>query len=250
MTVAVFGIACGRIDCDREALLGTPGERLTVPVCSWLIDHPSGLTLFDTGLHPSLAESSERLGPLADAFRPIMDAGDPVERSLRSAGFDPSEIATLVLSHLHFDHAGGVASIPNARIVVQERDWRLGLDDTIGPLYGFNRDDYDLGHEILAVEGEHDVYGDGSVVCVPTPGHTPGHQSLLLRREGGDLVLTADAAYLQGVLDGELSQAAPHPEEFADSLTRLRALRDAGARVIPGHDQAVWDSLPKPPQPI
>lgn len=101
------------------------------------------------------------------------------------------------------------------------------------------------------MEGEHDLYGDGSVVLLPTPGHTPGHQSLRLRLEGEELVLCADACYFADWMDSE--ETPPYGfdkhQELA-SLRKLRSLRDAGSRLIFGHDGEQWAALPQAPRAI
>ena len=80
-------------------------------------------------------------------------------------------------------------------MLVQRREWDAGMDPDMAARRGFNPRDFDLGHKLRLVDGEHDVFGDGSVVCLPTHGHTPGHQSLKLRLAGGDIVLAADSCY-------------------------------------------------------
>jgi len=103
----------------------------------------------------------------------------------------------------------------------------------------------------VAVDGEHDVFGDGRVVCVPTYGHTPGHQSLRVELDDGPVVLTADACYLRRTLDDmHLPSVVDDPDAMRRSLERLRALRDAGARLIYGHDPEAWRAVPQAPRPV
>ncbi|MFP6748178.1 MAG: MBL fold metallo-hydrolase [Alphaproteobacteria bacterium] len=107
----------------------------------------------------------------------------------------------LVNFHLHFDHAGGNHQVKNAQLVIQHREWHAGHDADLMAANGYVAADYDHGHDLKLVEGEHDLFGDGSVVCVPTNGHTPGHQSLQVRLAGGDVLLTGDACYLRQTLE-------------------------------------------------
>jgi glyoxylase-like metal-dependent hydrolase (beta-lactamase superfamily II) len=172
---------------------------------------------------------------------------------LAALGVDAGRIDWLVSSHLHFDHAGGNAQVPNARWVVQEREWQAGRDPEASAANHFDAKDWDLGHDVLRVDGEHDLFGDGSVVCLPTPGHTPGHQSLRVRPgTGPGWVFTADACYTREHMDGDsLSGVVWDPDAMARSLRRLRALRDeGGASVVYGHDAAQWASLPQAPRPL
>ena len=104
---------------------------------------------------------------------------------------------------------------------------------------------------MLTVDGEHDVFGDGRVVCFPTYGHTPGHQSLRLRLDDRTVVLTGDACYLRRTLDEmHLPAVVDDPDAMRRSLERLRALRDAGAMIIYGHDPGEWLHVAQAPLSI
>ena len=113
---------------------------------------------------------------------------------------------------------------------------------------GFDPRDFDLGHKLRLVDGEHDVFGDGSVVCLPTHGHTPGHQSLKLRCAGGDVVLAADACYFCRTLrERRLPRFVYDREQMLASLDRLAALEAGGARIFFGHDPEFWRTVPQAP---
>ena len=113
----------------------------------------------------------------------------------------PSDIDRIILSHLHFDHVGGNEEVPDARVIVHQSEWASAHDQRLIDYGVYNPADYDHGHEVEQVEGEHDVFGDGSVVCLPTPGHTRGHQSLRIELESGPVVLTGDCVYFESMLD-------------------------------------------------
>jgi glyoxylase-like metal-dependent hydrolase (beta-lactamase superfamily II) len=220
--------------------------KLRVPVPVFLIDHPKGRVLFDTGLHPDIQHDAKgRLGFLADVFPAEFRAGEEVTGRLATLGVAADRVDTVVLSHLHFDHAGGLATIPNAHIVVQRREWEAGHDAERAAALSFAAHDFDHGHDVQLVDGEHDLFGDGRVVCVPTHGHTPGHQSLRVRLDGGEVVLTSDACYLRRTLDAEHLPPQPFDRDaMLASLRRLRALRDGGARLVYGHDAEAWAAVP------
>jgi glyoxylase-like metal-dependent hydrolase (beta-lactamase superfamily II) len=197
-------------------------------------------------MHPQTqTDPRARLGGITKIFRVEFRAGEEIGGRLGALGVDPARVRYLINSHLHFDHTGGNGEIPNAQLVVQRREWAAGNDaDQIRKQF-YNPLDYQLGHDVLAVDGEHDLFGDGRVVCLPTYGHTPGHQSLRLRLDSGEVVLTADACYLRRTLDElHLPSVLDDREQMLASLRRLRALRDAGARIIVGHDPADWASVP------
>jgi N-acyl homoserine lactone hydrolase len=237
---------CGWLTGPSALFLEGTRGRIRVPVPAFLIDHPKGRVLFDTGMHPQIQRDARgRLGTLADVFTAEFSAGEEVGARIAARGVTPDRVDWVVLSHLHFDHAGGLATIPNARVVVQRREWEAGADDDTAVQLSFARQDYDHGHALHLVDGEHDLFGDGRVVCLPTHGHTPGHQSLRVRLDSGDVVLTADACYLRRTLESEHLPMLVHDREAAlASLRRLRALRDAGAHVVHGHDADDWTALP------
>jgi glyoxylase-like metal-dependent hydrolase (beta-lactamase superfamily II) len=133
-------------------------------------------------------------------------------------------------------------------VIVQRAEWEAGHDADGVRANFYDPRDYDTGQDVLLVRGEHDVFGDGRVVCIPTHGHTPGHQSLRVRLDGGDVVLTADACYFRRTLEELRLPAVMHDRNaMLASLHRLRALRDAGARLVYGHDPEFWATLPQAP---
>ena len=174
-----------------------------------------------------------------------VDADDMIAARLRAAGVDPDDLDIVILSHLHFDHVGGLAQLPNARVLVQRDEWAAGFDADLAAANTLNPADFDLGHDVVQLDGEHDVFGDGRVTCIPTPGHTPGHQSLRVRLADREIVLCADCAYFTETLDGGPLPAIGHDHaQQATSIEQLRAMRSAGATLIPGHDATVMASLP------
>ncbi len=241
MPVRIRPMVCGWLDVDAKNILaGQPG-RFRLPVPSFLIEHPKGSAVFDTGLHRDLQQSSERLGGLARVFEVRYRPGEDVAARLRAYGVEPEKVEYLINSHLHFDHAGGNAAIPNARLIVQRLEWEAGADPDQIRKNAYNRADFDLGHQLVLVDGEHDVFGDGSVVCIPTYGHTAGHQSLRVRLDSGDVVMTADSCYMRKALDEMIFPPFAHSyDAMRTVMERFRAMERAGARLIFGHDPAQW----------
>jgi len=225
---------------------------IRVPTPCYLIDHPRGKVLFDSGLHRELqADPAARLGDIARILTVDCHPGDEVSALLERVATRAEEVRYLVNSHLHFDHSGGNHMIPNARLVVQKREWVAGHDaDQIAANY-YDPRNYDLGHDLLVVDGEHDLFGDGTVVCMPTFGHTPGHQSLRVRMEAAEIVLAADCCYLRRTLDDLHLPAVVHDREaMLEALARLRTLRDRGARIFFGHDPEFWTGVPQAPEAV
>ena len=244
--LSVDALECGWLEGDMSGFIaGAPG-RIKVPVPAFLISHPDGMVLFDTGMHPAAGtDPAGRLGLLAPLFDVTLGEHENIASRLAALDVDASKIERVVLSHLHFDHAGGVELLPNARLVVQRREWEAGADDDLSARCAFDRKDYDLGHDVELVDGEHDLFGDGSVVCIPTHGHTPGHQSLRVRLDDGrTVVMCADACYLQRNLDEMLLPGVVFSRrEMTASLEKLGVLRAAGATMIYGHDPDNWATV-------
>lgn len=250
MTVSVRALTCGWLEGPLGLFLDGEHGKIRVPVPAFLIEHPRGRVLFDAGLHPDARrDPATRLGAGAGFYTVELGDDEHVGGRLAALEVDPADVDLLIVSHLHFDHMGGAAMVPNARLLVQEPEWAAGRDADLSAKNFFQPMDYDLGHAVTTVRGEHDVFGDGRVVCVPTYGHTPGHQSLRVRLDDGrDVVLAADACYLRRTL--ETSHLPPIVFDRAAmlaSLDRLRALRDAGAEIVFGHDPEFWGGVPQAP---
>jgi len=210
-----------------------PDARIRFPVPAYLIETDSERILVDTGLNPgAVRDTAGHYG----ARTAIMQLEQ--DRDI-AAQVDLGSLTRVVLTHLHFDHAGGLALLPpSVPVVVQRREWEGGRDEaTIARNFFFPRD-YALDeNRIVLVDGDHDLLGDGSVELLLTPGHTPGHQSV---RVGGELVLGVDVAHFAATLDDLRFPSFAHDfDAQAASAGRLRALRDEGVTVIPGHDPEV-----------
>jgi len=212
-----------------------PGKRLRFPVPAYLIETDSERILVDTGLHPdACADPSAFYGGAETMKLFSFELEQPVREQV-----DTATISRIVLTHLHYDHAGGLSLLPSSiPIVVQRREWEAAGDAAAIARNFFQPRDYrDDEREVILVDGDHDLLGDGSVELLLTPGHTPGHQSI---RVGDDLVLGADVTHFaSGLDDHRFPVFADDHAEQRRSAERLRALRDGGTRVLPGHDPDV-----------
>jgi len=130
MTVKLYAFTCGTLTGEFAHLMEGGEGDVTVPIPVFLIEHPSGRALFDTGLHPDCQhDPAGRLGPrLAGLFRIDFKPGEEVSARLEAIDRDPARIDLVINSHFHFDHVGGNALIPNATMLVQRREWDAGMD--------------------------------------------------------------------------------------------------------------------------
>ncbi|MEN3316042.1 MAG: N-acyl homoserine lactone hydrolase [Acidimicrobiaceae bacterium] len=227
---------------DRSVALDghAPGTTDVIPIPGWVIEHPDGLVLYDTGFDPT-ADAVELAFP---GFPPPDVIALP--QALAAAGYDLDDVGDVVLSHLMVDHAGGLRTLrPRTRVWVQAAEWDFALGaGAASPAYR-PRDLEGIDVEVRLVDGEAEPWP--GVRLVPTPGHCPGHQSLAVHLPDGWIVLAADAADLQANLTARIAPGIllQGRDEALASLDRLRHLgAELGALVLPGHDPDVWATLP------
>ncbi len=249
MPLKVHAFTTGWITLPLGGLLEGAEGMLKVPIPSYLIEHPKGKLLFDTGMHLSMqTDARARLGRISARSTIHYEPGDEISAQLQKVDVAAEDIDIIVNSHLHYDHSGGNAQIPNARVIVQKKEWQAAHDPDLIARNAFIPDDYDQGHDVQQIDGEHDVFGDGSVVCVPTYGHTPGHQSLKLRGRRCEHLLCGDACYLRRSLDEMRPPTIAYDRgQLLGSLARIQEMRARGVNILYGHDPEAWESVPKAP---
>jgi len=232
-TGAIEGV--GSIELKRLHLAdftqpeGTPVAGQSCSVLAYLVLHPSGSLLFDTGF----AENAV-----------IDNIYHPVRRSLVDAlgafGVRPTDITAIANCHLHFDHCGGNPLFPGVPIFIQRREYEAASEPgyTLPGLADFE------GATLRLLDGETEVLP--GVTLLPTPGHTPGHQSLVIEATPGPVVLAGQAAYNVDEYADPRSghiwglKAAHDQREYRQSLEGLRSLDPQ--RVYLSHDDCVWQA--------
>jgi N-acyl homoserine lactone hydrolase len=254
----------GRLAWRRALGLGVGKDAwMPIPIQAFLVEHPgAGLVLIDTGLHPSVAvKPRENFGRVTLlAFRDLqMDAGQALPAQLRERALDPSAVKAVVMTHLHVDHASGISEFPGATFLVSRAEWHAAADQ--GPTHGYVRRQFDHAFDYRLLDFEatassvmsfsgfarsFDVFGDGSLRVVYTPGHTLGHMSVVLRTARGEVLVAGDAMYLRRTLaDTHLPYRTEDEHLFRRSLGEIRRYADEtpGALIIPGHDWEAWQEL-------
>src|SRR5260370_6334572 len=181
-------------------------ETYQMPVPCYLIEHPKGLVLFDTGCSPRMIDNfNEYLGQFASVVKLKFSRELTVDAQIRALGYKTDDVKYVVASHLHFDHAGGLYLFPKARFLVMADElayawWPIPehrlifLVQDLLPTRRFN------WRELAA---DFVLFGDGSIQMLKTPGHTPGECSLFVRLPNRSVVLTGDTTHLRAALEGE-----------------------------------------------
>ena len=251
----------GRLSGLR-AIAGVGSDTREVPYVAFLVEHPgAGRLLIDTAFHPSVAvDPKENLGRVgARVFAPQMEASDAVPAQLRSRGIEPGEIKTVLMTHLHGDHASGISEFPGATFLVSQQEWDEASTVARPALHGYSRRHFDHAFDFRTIDfgGSDvesfatfgrgvDVFGDGSVRMVFTPGHTLGHASVILRLKDGEVLVAGDAIYTRHTLEtGHKPYRMEDEHLFERSLREIQifAKETPDALIIPGHDMAAWREL-------
>lgn len=233
---------------------GAGGEMITTPTIWFLITHPRGHVVIDGGNAPEVAvDAKAHWGSITDVSTPMMTPEQAVVPALESAGIDPAEVRWIAQSHLHLDHTGAVAVIerfPNAEVLVTrtEYEWAHAPDSYAAAGY-CHADFVKPGVPWVMLEDSedgYDVFGDGTLRCWRTPGHSPGHQSFEVTLPSGQaFMLAVDAA---NTIDHLQERALPgFIVSTLDTVRSVRKLRRlawrAQATVVAGHDPEQWPEL-------
>lgn len=214
------------------------GRPVTIPVLSFLIDHPKGLVVVDTGVDIDTADD-----PLFEA-----DPAQRIDRQMRSLGYEPGDVRYVVLTHLHFDHMGCLDLFPQARFVCRRSELRSAWwPDSYERGYSFEAllKARDLTYLQPPDNDTFDVFEDGSIVCFDTRGHTEGHQSVLVTLpHSGRVVLTGDAIQVaENFTDAWPPGVCWNTQLAVQAIERLQNLQAEGALLIFGHELSQLDSL-------
>ena len=273
---AVSVISTGTVEIHPEHALGT-GEPLywwlltsrkwlpPRPINAYVVEHAKGLLLFDTGQdRASVTDDSYFPGGLTGLLydrlaRFHIGEEETLAARLATLGYAPADVDTAILSHLHQDHMGGLPELRGADLLVAEAEW-AELSRLAPEPRGFLRKHIQLpglrwrqiGFEpthdsALAPFGESlDVMGDGSLVLLPTPGHTSGSVSLLVRRRTrSPLLLVGDLSYGADLLERRQLPGVGARRQLAQATQKVLALKQRmpGLAILPAHDPTAAQRL-------
>lgn len=248
----LYVMSCGRIRCRKNIYIpdADKSEYVDAPMPVFLITHPGGNVLFDTGPNPEVFEDPAGVwGGLAKAFQPIGDKDSGVVAQLNTIGISPDDVKYVFNSHLHFDHVGGNRFFPNATFLVSAMEVECARRPELEGK-GYFSADWDIPLNYRQVKGKVDIFSDGKIIIHPFPGHTPGHQGLLVRLDRqGPIILAGDSIPCKENFEQRvISKNNLDNEEARMTIDRMHQLvaKEKGM-VIYGHDQNQWEDLKKPP---
>ncbi len=228
-----------------------------LPIQAFVVEHDDGLVLFDTGQdRASVTDPGYFPGGVVGAmYRRTAQAEIPADQTLSAGlerlGYSASDVSTVVISHLHQDHIGGLGEVPQARILVDPSEWAT-VHARGAELSGImarhieapgrqweqvSYDDRDRG--VGPFEESFDLFGDGTLTLVRTPGHTPGSLSMVVRQSGwAPMALVGDLTYSCDLLEAGKVPGSGEKDELRRSSDSLLSLRDhlPGLAILAAHD--------------
>jgi glyoxylase-like metal-dependent hydrolase (beta-lactamase superfamily II) len=237
---------------DIQSVLPTYPESRPVrwPVNTYIIDHPMGLVVFDTGNNVAISDgncTAHWSAGVCNFSRPEQSRDQVIDRQLEKIGYGIDDVKIVITSHSHLDHIGNIEMFPDAIHVIQ----KLELYQAWWPekfQRGFHvMADYDEARDFNyhAIEGDYDLFGDGSVIVLSTPGHTLGHQSVKVRLpESGTIIIAQDAIWMAENLEGHpplSNYSVLDVNKSVDRLTMMRDLEDA--KLWLGHDLPQYETF-------
>lgn len=227
------------IDRSYNTYLQHAGERLTQPILMFVVEGRGHRILVDTG-----SPDEEYCRQHQRTIR--RGAGEEPRAALKAAGFEPESIDIVVLTHLHWDHAGNVGLVPDVPHIVQREELRYAVAPLPAHIRGYDAPQgrephvpFWMGPRYQPVDGDLALLADG-VSLLHTPGHSPGSQTVLVTTARGTLALAGDTVPLlenwERNLPNTIHVGLP---EYYQSLARIRAAAD---QVLPGHEERVLDT--------
>jgi glyoxylase-like metal-dependent hydrolase (beta-lactamase superfamily II) len=248
----LFRLDCGRSLANDESVW-TPGENIGRKIefssTCWLVKHGSEWLLWDTGVPESALNDPRGWSTLPKLIVYHLDR--TLTDQLAEIGLKPDDIARVAISHTHGDHIGNVGLFPNSAILMQraEYDWihsSDGPNDNVNQLMALARKLLGTPKNLELIDGDTDVFGDGSVILVSTPGHTPGSQSLLVHlKNSGFIILSGDVVHLEENFRKDIVPSLN--TDKAESIASMEKIRQMiatyKATLFINHDKRQTDSL-------
>jgi len=248
----LFRLDCGRSLANDESVW-TPGENVGRSIefssTCWLIKHGNEWLLWDTGVPESALNDPRGWSTLPKLI--VYHLDKTLTDQLAQIGLKPSDITRVAISHTHGDHIGNVGLLPNSAIMMQRAEYSWvnspnGPNDNVNQLLALARKLLGTPKSLQLIDGDTDVYGDGSVTLVSTPGHTPGHQSLLVHlKNSGFIILSGDVVHSEENFDKNVVPSLnTNKAESIASMEKIRQMiATYKATLFINHDKKQTDKL-------
>ena len=248
----LYRLDCGHSLANDESVW-TPGENVGRDIefssTCWLIKHGSEWLLWDTGVPEASLNDPKGWSTLPKLIVYHLDMS--ITAQLAEIDLKPGDIGRVAISHTHGDHIGNMALFPNATILMQRTEYNWihspdGPNDNVNQLMALARNLLGKPKHLQLIDGDTDVFGDGSVTLVSTPGHTPGHQSLLVHlRNSGSIILSGDVVHLdKNFSENIVPSLNTNKAESIASMDKVRLLMATyKATLFINHDKSQTDGL-------
>jgi glyoxylase-like metal-dependent hydrolase (beta-lactamase superfamily II) len=248
----LYRLDCGHSLANDESVW-TPGENVGRSIefssTCWLVKHGREWLLWDTGVPEATLNDPRGWSTLPKLIVYHLDRS--VTDQLAEIGLKPRDIGRVAISHTHGDHIGNVALFPDSTIVMQRAEYSWihspnGPNDNVNQLMALARKLMGTPKNLQLVDGDTDVFGDGSVTLVSTPGHTPGHQSLLVHlKNSGFILLSGDVVHLEGNFEKDIvpSLNTDKAQSIASMEKVRRLIATYKATMFINHDKSQTDTL-------
>jgi glyoxylase-like metal-dependent hydrolase (beta-lactamase superfamily II) len=251
---ALHVLDCGTLTFPRYGIYFNGGDEIiVVPIPAHVITHPEGNVLYDTGFPLEAFSDPGYFGEGLAGYKQGDSRENHVVEQVKAAGFEPDSIRYVVQTHLHFDHVGAIGHFPDAEFLVHRDDWNYAHNADWFIEFAYPLQDIDRPGvrwkflDELNAENEYDLYGDGRIRLIQSPGHSPGVLSLIGKLDNSSVILTGDAVV---TIDHWRNEALPFfldAPAVARSTERLRQIekRENIDLVIFGHDAEQFAGLKK-----
>jgi N-acyl homoserine lactone hydrolase len=261
----LYVFSSGALTIGKHILMDlAPQETIKVPVGFFVVMHPKGNVLFDTGNNDKIITDPSYWGPAFQRLSPVNTPDMAIDAQLGKIGLKPDDIKFVVVSHLHLDHGGNVAKFPNSTLVAQKDEIRNAFWPEPGMARGYIPGDVaalrsDLGeampnrYKMIQLTGDMDIFGDNSVVVKRWVGHTPGSQMMVVRLpKSGTIILTGDNVYFRENVEKNILPnvvLAYDPPGILRAYEWIRFMQATEkADFFSAHDPDAFKALKKPPE--
>ena len=257
--VDVYAFNCGILKTKTQYILKDTRVDVpfNVPVPFYLIRHGSSWLAYDSGNNAQVAVDPVKYWGKAvtDAYFPVMKPHEEFRIQIRKMGLSPTDLKGIIMSHGHLDHCGAMDNLAGTKVPVylqKEELAEIKKQVDSGKRSAYIPADFKKMDQvnIQPLDGYFDVFGDATVVVIPTPGHTPGHQSVYVRTSAGQsLILAQDACY---TLENMVANIPPGlAYDIPSSMVNIyhfKTMTIMGAQLVPPHDPDFWMGKPMAPQ--